>query len=218
MDVDDNDSGHTEITKTQLAETIQKCRSLIKAVNHSQILTSFVNNERIKLGVSRRLMQDCITRWNSTFSSLQSLLLNKQVIVNLLANKRQIAISAKLFEKLTLCELSSDEWVLVHQIVHVLKPFYEATQLLSGSHYPTIGLCLFAIRTIRDYLETQGEEESNITVSLKTFVLNSLNHYFNENDEQAALMRVSSNRLLLCRDRFSGDEHFLWKFTGSPRV
>ena len=218
MDVDDNDSEQMEITKTQLAETIQKCRSLIKSVNRSQILTSFMNTERTNLGVSRRLMQDCITRWNSTFSSLQSLLLNKQVILNLFANKRQLPISAKLVEKLTVCELSSDEWVIINQIVYVLKPFYEATQLLSGSHYPTIGLCFFAIRTIKDYLEMRGEEESNIAVLLKTFLLDSLNCYFDEADDQFALLRVSTSELWRCRDYSSQNERSLGNIDDSPRT
>jgi hypothetical protein len=194
MDCDDDDNELTDITRSQLGQTMQKCRALCKVVNRSQVLTSFVNTERAQLSVSRRLTQDCITRWNSTFCSLQSLILNKQVILNLYTHKHKLSLSSKVNDRLTQCELSSYEWVVLNQVVHVLRPFYEATVLLSGSQYPTIRLCLFTLRTIKDYLEGDDDDESSIATILKGYLLNSLNIYFNESDEQHTFLRVSPKK------------------------
>lgn len=181
----------TDVSKCMLGTLIQKCRVLIRAINHSQILTAFTSRERENQKISRRLTLDCITRWNSTFYSLESLVQNKPVLEKLFANKRQLSISAKQQETLGLCELSSDEWACLSHLLHVLRPFREATELLSGARYPTIGLCFFAIRSIKDFLEIKADDESSVFANLKIFLLDSFNHYFKEDDEQARLMKVS---------------------------
>lgn len=188
---DEEDGETTEISRADVALLLRKCRVLIKTINRSHILTKFTNQERENLKVSRRLVYDCITRWNSTFYMLESLIQNKPVLLKLFANKRQLSISPKQQEKLALCELSSDEWTCLSHVLQVLKPFREATELLSGSKYPTIGLCLFAIRSIKDYLEIQPNDESNLSKKLKHFLLVSMNYYFSENDEQSRLLKVS---------------------------
>ena len=181
----------SNISKEMIALLVQKCRILIKTINHSHILTMFTNREREILQIKRRLVHDCMTRWNSTFYLLESLIQNKPVLLKLFANKHKLSISSNQQKILGFCELSSDEWTRLSHLLHVLKPFREATELLSGSKYPTIGLCLFAIRTIKDYLEVKLHDESNVSVRLKNFLLESTNRYFNEDDEQYHLLKVS---------------------------
>ncbi len=75
-----------------------------------------------------------------------------------------------------------------HVIGHT---FYQATHLPSGSKYPIIGLSLFSIRLLREYFEKEEENDSPVVLTLKKFVLESLNHYFNENDQQFQRLMVS---------------------------
>jgi hypothetical protein len=187
---DDNDEDIT-ITKEKLAKTIQKGRSLIKTIRRSQILTGFINNEKPMFNVTRRLIIDCMSRWNSTYLALESLLEHKPILANLFENKRKLPITSKQKEKLGLLELSSDDWTIFKNLMDILYPFYEATMLLSGSKYPTIGLCLFAIRNIKDFFEKEDDDQSNIFISLKQFILESFNNYFDEEDEQFFLLMVS---------------------------
>ena len=179
------------MTKVHLADLIDKCRSLVKTISRSQILTAFVNRERENMRIRRGLAQDCITRWNSTYYFLESLVQNKQVLLNLFTNKREICASSKQRETLSSFELSSDDWAIIVLLLQVLNPFSQATKLMSGSHYPTIGLCLFTIRTIKDYLESQSDDDSSIKITLKAFLLDSLNKYFDEKDDQYTLLKVS---------------------------
>lgn len=197
MDIDENDDEeNTLLTLEKLARTIQKSRSLIKLMRRSQILMMYVNNEKKSSGINRQLIVDCITRWNSTYLALQSLLAHKKVLLNLYQNKRKLTLSSKQKEKLNVCELSSDDYDIISNLMDIFDSFYQATNLLSGSKYPTIGLCLFILRQIKDFLENEdededGNEQSPILISLKRFVLESFNHYFDENDEQYNTLMVS---------------------------
>lgn len=196
MDVDGNDNDndnneHIIITKQKLSKTIQKSRSLIKTLRRSQILTALINNEKPMFKITHRLIADCMSRWNSTFFSLQTLVEHKPILANLFENKRKLPITSKQKEKLTSVELSSDDWIILNNLIEIFKPFYLATNHLSGSTYPTIGLCLFTLRKIKHFLETNDNGEPDILINLKDLVLESFNSYFDENDEQFSLLMVS---------------------------
>ncbi len=195
MDLDQNDDNDDEatITKQILAETIQKGRSLIKTIRRSQILTMHINDEKekSKRNRHRRLIIDCMSRWNSTYLSLKSLVDHKPMLMNLFENKRKLPLSSKQKEKFYGLELSSDDWLLLNYLLEIFEPFYQATHLLSGSKYPTIGLSLYAIRNLKEYFEIEGEDDSPVVLMLKKFVLESLNYYFNENDQQFKQLMVS---------------------------
>lgn len=181
------------MTKEKLSETIQKARSLINMIRSSQALTNFVLIERRTLKILNGLINDCITRWNSTYMSMKSLRDNKLPVSNLLENKRKLSISSSQKEKLTLLELSTDDWLVIDYLLSIFEPFYQATHLISGSKYSTIGLCLFALRNMKEYLEEDDENQPTILCDLKRLVLESLNHYFDEKDEQNFLLMVSSS-------------------------
>ena len=180
------------VTKEKLSEITQKARSLIRTFRRSQILTTYLTNERNKTKIGRRIRNDCITRWNSTYLSLESLLVNKPMVLHLFENKRNLPILPKQKEKLTSLELSTDEWAIIDQLVKIFEPFYQATNLLSGSKYPTIGLCLFTMRSIKEFIETDDENQSSIMFDLKKLVSEALEQYFHESDQQSSLLMVSN--------------------------
>ena len=64
------------------------------------------------------------TRWNSTYLMLQRLLLLKPYLNTVLINTE--------FSELL---YSPSEWELLKELTEVLKPFYEATKLISGERY-----------------------------------------------------------------------------------
>jgi len=75
------------------------------------------------------LKKDCPTmRWNCALSIMDSLLINQQHVERCLARLR-------LFN-------NDEEWQTIANVVEFLKIFKIATQVLSGSKYPTINLVL----------------------------------------------------------------------------
>lgn len=191
-DNDENNERNSNLTKEKLSETIQKTRLLIQSVRRSQIITKFVNDHKTSLRITRQLVGDCITRWNSTFVSLKSFTEHKKILLNLFENKAKLSLTSEQQERLQSLELSSDEWTIIINLVLLLEPFYHAVEVLSGSKYPTIGLSLFVLRNIKDFLESDNEQHSNIFIIMKKLLLESINFYFNEDDDQHALLLVSN--------------------------
>ena len=75
------------------------------------------------------LRSDCITRWNSTYTMLESAI-----------NYRRAFHSLSLIDKNYRWSPSNDEWVRATSMCEFLKPFYTITNLISGSSYPTSNL------------------------------------------------------------------------------
>ena len=79
-------------------------------------------------------------------------------MLNLYRNKGKLPITTKQEEKLTILEISSDDWTLINNLLDVLELLFEATNLLSGTQYSTIGLSLFAIKSTKEYLENEDDD------------------------------------------------------------
>src|SRR4051812_21648097 len=71
------------------------------------------------------LVNDVSTRWNSTYLMLESVI-KCEAILTLLSETNRITVN---------------EWLEIKKIHKLLFPFYELTKIISGSKYPTIGLC-----------------------------------------------------------------------------
>jgi hypothetical protein len=188
-DVTTDDLEATDVQEA-ISDTIAKCRSLIKIVKKSSILTAYVEKVKAAQKIRRNLSLDCKSRWNSSQLMIETFLKFKSVITQLQSDKHDLPISSKKKTKLTSIELSSNEWRLLSAIHEVLTPFLNATKLISGRHYATVGTCLFAIRKIEQYLETDiiNKPFSN---DLKELLLEKLREYINQDIEQHELLQVN---------------------------
>ncbi|CAB5213586.1 unnamed protein product [Rhizophagus irregularis] len=122
---------------------IDKVRAFIIEVRKSpkkeQELITFATNLNVKY---KKLIRDVKTRWNSTFLMLESFLNNKAVIVSL------ISIGSN-FAKL---DLNDDEWKELQLFCDFLKPFFEFTEEMSGSKYPTFGTLLLLLDHLLEHI------------------------------------------------------------------
>ena len=150
---------------------------------------------QLPLKIIRQLALDCVTRWNSTHYMLQTFLLHKRVFLSLFDQKRQLPIPKKRFDKLSSLELNTDEWEILSVLYKALEPFAEATNFLSGSQYPTIGLCLFAIRKIKEYFDRDVRDENPLMAPIRSFLSSALNHYFDEDSGQFQFLLVRAKVL-----------------------
>ena len=76
------------------------------------------------------LKSSCVTRWGSTYEMLARFI------------EQQQAVCAVLLEDGADCVLmpSSTEFAVIEELVDILKPFNDATEILSGDLYPTLGI------------------------------------------------------------------------------
>ncbi|KAH9786839.1 BED-type domain-containing protein [Citrus sinensis] len=101
--------------------------------------STFDENAR-KLGITsgRKLVQDCPTRWNSTYLMICSALHYKNVFCRL-----------KNIDGQYKCLPSEHDWQLASALENDLKCFYDCTTLFSGTSYPTSNLFLRHVCDIR---------------------------------------------------------------------
>ena len=88
---------------------------------------------RIDTSIGLRL--DCLTRWNSTYTMLESAI-----------NYHRVFHSLSLIDKNYRWCPSNDKWFRAISMCQFLKPFYILTNLISGSSYPTSNLYFGEIR------------------------------------------------------------------------
>ena len=87
--------------------------------------------------------------------------------------------------------MNQHEWQIFDIINIVLNPFVQATNLISGSQYPTIGITYFSIAQIPEFLEDSTNidldinyDDMNLLIYLKQLLLDQIEKYFIQNDEE----------------------------------
>jgi hypothetical protein len=85
-------------------------------------------------------------------------------------------------------ELNREEWAILEVVEEILTSFFEATKLVSGKKYSTIGLGYFAITNLKEYLEERSG--NNEIDRLKDLLLNQLTNYFENDFDQYELLKV----------------------------
>lgn len=119
----------------KIASVIKKCRKLVGCFKHSNKLIESLNkyflaNKKDKSS----LKQDVVTRWNSTFLMIRSIL-NCYDAVRFVLNEPGNKEHRQLL-------LRDNEIELLEELVNVLQPFYDFTENLSGSKYVTCSIII----------------------------------------------------------------------------
>nr|XP_055067976.1 E3 SUMO-protein ligase ZBED1-like [Misgurnus anguillicaudatus] len=107
--------------------TLARLRKTASHFHRSTTDSSLLEDKQRLLGLKPdKLINDCVTRWNSTYDMICR------------ASEQQAAVAAVIFDKkMSNLELTTTEWRLVEQVRETLKPFKVATQALSTCKYPT---------------------------------------------------------------------------------
>lgn len=190
LDVAINDSDVNSLHKEKIYLLMKKCRSLINITKKSAILLNYFNQLRTKWNVKRGIGGDCITRWNSTFVMIDSLISLKSLIIKFFDDKYRMHLRRDVITKLISIELENDDWQLMIDISTVLKPFFLATKLMSARSYPTIGLCYYTLKKLYAFL-LNDETDPIQMKTLKRMLLIKFQKYFISDHEQLKLLKVN---------------------------
>ncbi|CAF3901569.1 unnamed protein product [Rotaria sp. Silwood1] len=113
------------------------------------------------------------------------------IIEKLYNDKYRLNIKNDQVEKLNELEITSTEWNHLNQLHHVLKVFYNATNIVSGKTYPAMSSAYFIFIKLKSFLMKDSKE--NMTVKrLKKLLLSKLIHYFEEDEVQLNLLKFHS--------------------------
>ncbi|KAL0283083.1 UNVERIFIED_CONTAM: Zinc finger BED domain-containing protein RICESLEEPER 2, partial [Sesamum angustifolium] len=93
----------------------------------------------------RKLVDDCRTRWNSTYEMLSTAIKFKDVFPRFAAKDPHYDD----------CPCHED-WEKVEKVCSVLEVFWDATHIISGSDYPTSNLFLNAVSLVKVLLDEKS--------------------------------------------------------------
>lgn len=105
-----------------VATAITKCKKMATHFHHSNSAQDELKTLQKRLNQTPlKIIQECTTRWNSTFYMLERIL---QV-------KESLCLYASTNNKIP--QLTSEEWMLIEKLISLLKPFEEITKELSAA-------------------------------------------------------------------------------------
>ncbi|XP_050508041.1 zinc finger BED domain-containing protein 4-like [Diabrotica virgifera virgifera] len=105
-----------------VVSAITKCKKMATHFHHSTSAQDELTSIQKRLNQKPlKTIQECTTRWNSTFYMLERIL---QV-------KESLCLYASANNKIP--QLASDEWMIIEKLIGLLRPFEEITKELSAS-------------------------------------------------------------------------------------
>jgi hypothetical protein len=128
-----------------ISKVLEKIKALILTVKGSPLQWEELMKCATQCGLdtSKGIQLDVSTRWNSTYMMLRDALYYKPAFIRLkVANRRK-------YEKIS---PSETDWTMAATICNCLEIFYDLTELLSGTTYPTANLFYTGFCEIRELL------------------------------------------------------------------
>ena len=112
-----------------------KCHSIATYFNKSTQASEALQKARRDAGMKPKQVEaDVVTRWNSFYLQLKSLITSRFQITSIIAGNPD--------KKVRDLAPSDDDWIVMQEMEEILKQFYIATEALSGQTYPTLPLVM----------------------------------------------------------------------------
>lgn len=219
--VDDPQLNELIADPDQLISYIQKLlkriRSLITFIHQSNPLDRYIHqqiylkqaemNKRAEEQKEKPiklfdLVLDFKIRWNTTFTMLCRFVLISSIITDVTFSPCiELGLDKRQYEKLRNFSFSRLDWQLITALQNVLAPFYETTQIISASKYPTLSLAFTVLAALKNFLSSYENDEV-IENALKKIILLQFNYYCDREitpGQKRATLVCNTTELVLCR-------------------
>ena len=104
----------------------EELQALVTSVDAVKALVRYVKKSGLNATLSKTLLQENDTRWNSMLMMLESVI------------EQEDEVKAKLLEKNEMKRMDNIDFDLLRNVVMFLKPLQQATKAVEGEHYATI--------------------------------------------------------------------------------
>jgi hypothetical protein len=152
---------------------VAKARKLVGHFKHSTIATQALNELQENM-----LIQDCPTRWNSTYYKLERLLSSRRAITDVMLNEDK----TKPGDKYLL--LKDDDCEIIEELLPALKPIEVATTALSSEQHVLVSMLYPIILGLTNVHLKMDQDDKVIVKKLKDVIRNSLILRFRTNTKE----------------------------------
>lgn len=185
----------------EIDRIICKASKIISHFRHSNVAANALEKAQEQVQHEKnKLIQNCRTRWNSTYFMLERLIKNRIPVETVLSNRT--ITSATIAQKL---EISEYEWLLMENIITVLKPLQMATTFLCHDHMSPISMTRPIIRTILDNHIQVDENDDDVIHKFKETIYNDLTERFHMKSDESTFTNNSVSQLASFLDPRSKD-------------
>ena len=157
-------------TMVSVETLVKKCRAVCTYGNKSwQFTQDLIKAQATEenQGQGKYLVQDVVTRWNSTYLMLERFLLLKPFIIKVLGSQK--------WEEKVSTRFYPNEWELMSKIVTMVKGFKEATEMLSSAQ-ASISQIIPVVKLIKESMKSTSNDQG--VKKLKAGLLKSLETRF----------------------------------------
>ncbi|XP_051200332.1 zinc finger BED domain-containing protein RICESLEEPER 2 isoform X1 [Lolium perenne] len=154
-----------------MKSVVDNIRENVKYIRSSQFRKEQFAKMVAKVGIKCKHQPslDVSTRWNSTFQMLESTLPFRKVFETLEEQEPNYTFGP-----------SDEEWKMVEEICQLLKVFCHATNVISGSNYPTSNLYFLEIWSVKLVLDEQAKSDNGTIRIMVNEMKKKFHMYFME--------------------------------------
>ncbi|XP_051150502.1 zinc finger BED domain-containing protein RICESLEEPER 2-like [Andrographis paniculata] len=170
---------------SRIKDIIHNVRESVKYVNFNDSrLKSFGEVVEQKHLKERKLIIDCPTRWNSTYHMLAAALKFKIVFSEYQEREPHYTFAP-----------SNEDWEKVEKVCKLLEVFNLATNLISGSEYPTANLYLSEVWKVKQVIDDATKDDDLFMIQMATQMKEKFDKYWGECNLLMAVANVLDPRV-----------------------
>ncbi|CAF4093339.1 unnamed protein product [Adineta steineri] len=184
---------NTDILASTIFNLLKRVRNLVGFIRKSSVLNRYVRHqiylkqveinrrakeEKKKPIKLKRLIIDFRIRWNTTFVMISRFISTSTIITDItFSPDHKMGLRKEQYQKLQNMSFSREDWSHLVALKFVLRPFYEATILLSGSKYPTLSITFHILKGLKLFLLSSKTDEP-LQNSMKQLLFIKFKYYF----------------------------------------
>ena len=143
---------------------IAAVKKIVSHFHHSVVATEALKNKQQQMNItSKKLINSCPTRWNSTYEMLQRVLKLRWPITAVLSDDTTTKRSDRYLD------LKTEQWKLTEDLVAVLEPFTIATTFFSYEENVAISSVFAILHGLLEKLEKDFATEGSDSKIIKDF-------------------------------------------------
>ena len=158
---------------------LARVSSIVSHFHRSSKATYSLKEKQNLLGLKPHMLKSsCVTRWGSTYEMLARFTEQQQAVCAVLLEDGGDRILMP----------SSSEFAVIEELVDILKPFNDATEILSGDLYPTLGIVQPVFNRFLSEVLPSKPGDRDIVKKIKDAIRQNLSTRYQEEEIETMLL------------------------------